>query len=422
MVAQLMGFMADAETGQRGFLLTQRAAYLEPYRSGVAGAKEALGALTQRYLKSDDAEGVLRTGQIATLVGEKFAELDIVLRRAQQGEMDKALEVTNMDIGHNKMREVRKEIAALIDYNNARAIRFRQEAGEASKISRVSVASVTAVNIILLVIVFRLMGEAWREKEREAERLKAQQEWLDGQVRERTAQLEDLSVHLQDFLEAEKVRLARELHDELGAILTAAKMDVAWVRRRLGSEPKEVNEKLERTLKNIDQGIMVKRQLIEDLRPSTLSSFGLIVAARELAEDSAARNEWELELELPEEEPAIEPDTATALYRILQETLNNATKYASAKRVQVHLVCDDHELTLTIEDDGVGFRMSDIRPKSLGILGMRQRVQARGGRFEVVSNPGQGCRVRVVLPLKRQEHCEAAPDGECKTDTTIQIP
>ena len=407
-VLQLMGFIMDAETGQRGYLLTKNDGYLNPYLIGVSGAKLTLDTLLQRYQKSADTQGIHRLGRIATLAGEKFAELEMTVWRVKRDQMEQAMEIINADIGLNKMTILRKEIIELLDHNEARVNRLRQESIQIIKFSRLSVVIITAINMVLLVIVFRRLSEGWRQKEREAAQLKSQQEWLDTQVRERTAQLEQLSIHLQDVLEAEKIRLARELHDELGSILTAAKMDVTWVRGKLGKSPHAMDEKLERTLKNIDQGILVKRRLIEDLRPSTLSSFGLIVAARELAEDCAARNEWNLAFDVPDAEPDIGPDTATALYRVLQETLNNASKYAQAKHVSIKLACSERELILEVVDDGVGFRLRDIRPKALGIVGMRQRVQARGGSFEISSNPEQGCRTRAIIPLKKNEACVAS--------------
>jgi signal transduction histidine kinase len=299
----------------------------------------------------------------------------------------------------------------LLEYNLERVRIVHGRSVDAIKFSRIGVASVTGVNIALLCMLFGRLGIELRKKETESTILKEQQERLDAQVRERTRQLEFLAAHLQDLIEGEKERLARELHDELGSILTAAKMDVAWVRGRLDNNAGGLEEKLERTLKYLDQGILVKRRLIEDLLPSTLSSFGLIVAARELAEDSASRNEWQLELELPEAEPTIEPDTATTLYRILQEALHNATKYAQAKYVRVQLTCTDQELRLEITDDGVGFRLHDIRPNALGLVGMRQRVLARSGKFEIFSSPNEGCRIRVILPLKGREECVPGPDS-----------
>lgn len=413
-IAQFMGLMTDAETGQRGFLLNPRDVFLQRYQSSVNGAKAELAALLPRIKSGGDAESLARIGRIATLAGERFTEMEMVVRKIQEGDRDNALGIFETDIGRRKMQELRKEVTGLLDHNQVLATRLNRQAADVSRYARIIVAAVTIVNILLLVFVLRQLGRAWREKEREAVRLKAQREWLDAQVKERTEQLTQLSVYLQDVLEAEKSRLARELHDELGAILTAAKMDVAWVRRKLDRNAGELGEKLERTIKNIDQGIMVKRRLIEDLRPSTLSSFGLVVAARELAEETAARNEWELKLELPEAEPDIDADTATALYRVLQESLNNATKYAQAKQMSIRLDCSDRELTLTIEDNGVGFRPSQVRPKALGLVGMRQRVQARGGSFEVSSHPGAGCRVRVILPLRHSEECVAADNNQAE--------
>jgi signal transduction histidine kinase len=407
---KFISLMLLAEGVHRGYLLTQRETYLEPYRASVAEARALTESLIQRYEKRGDAIGSSQLGVIASVAGERYEILDMTLKHVANGEMDQAMKLFNTDTGRAKMRDLRMEVDKLLKHNRERSDVLRKKAGDVSIYSRISVAAVTAINIILLLFVFRRLGEAWRAKEKEADILKAQQEWLDAQVKERTTQLADLSVHLQDVLEAEKVRLARELHDELGSILTAAKMDVTWVRGRLGRKPVEIDEKLARTLKNIDQGILVKRQLIEELRPSTLSSFGLVVAARELAEESASRNQWQLDLDLPEAEPDIEPDTATALYRVLQESLTNATKYAKATKVRVSLVCSVDELNLVIADNGVGFRVRDVSAKSLGLVGMRQRVQARGGTFEIASTPGQGCTVRVLLTLRRNEACTPSTD------------
>jgi signal transduction histidine kinase len=416
-LTQLMNYVADAESGQRGYLLTQRESYLKPYYDRVEPTKKLLERIAIEYDKADDVEGSRRVSELTALIGARLSVLDMVLKLAQQDQMDRAMEIFHSDIGRNKMVEIRDAMRTLIEYNNQRAQELRQGAVDISNNWRLLVAAATSLNIILVTLLFLRLGKAWRARERQAENLKMQQDYLDGLVDERTRQLEALSVHLQEVLEAEKLRLARELHDELGSILTAAKMDVSWVRRRLGRDSEDLSSKLERTLKNIDQGITVKRRLIEDLRPSTLTSFGLVVAARELAEETASRNEWQLQIELPEAEPDLQEDTATALYRILQESLTNATKYAMARSVDIRLLCENDELRLDIMDDGVGFTVSDIRPKAHGLLGMKQRVQARGGTFEIRSRPGEGCHVSVVLPLRRKEQCEAAPDGECKTET-----
>ena len=415
---RLMSHMMIAEAAHRGYLLSPLDAYLVNYEKAVKDATAQLAAIAKLYQISGDEESVRRITRIAAMIGERQGVMNVTLRYAKAGEMDAALKLFNSDLNRFKIVALRQEIDALLEQNRRYLDRLTAESAAVSRNSRLTVALVTAVNIILLVVVFRQLGEAFRKKEHETKELLQQQEWLDNQVRERTAQLEQLSVHLQDMLEAEKVRLARELHDELGSLLTAAKMDIAWVRSHMHSNPAAMHEKLALILNSLDQGIMVKRRLIEGLRPSTLSSFGLVVAARELIEEQAQRNEWEVTIDLPDAEPDIDQDTATALYRILQESLTNVAKYAKAKSVQVNLVCTNQELTLEIADDGVGFRMRDVRRNALGILGMRQRVEARGGRLHLTSSPEKGCRVSANLPLRPREHCVSATGNQSATSVT----
>src|SRR5262249_25702338 len=243
----------------------------------------------------------------------------------------------------------------------------------------------------------RWMKQDWlRARDREQE--------LDRLVRERTSQLANLASYLHAVSETEKTRLGRELHDELGATLTAVKMDGAWTRGKLAPGQGALAEKLERAARNLDMCIQVKRRIIEDLRPTTLANFGLMTAARELAEQTAERAGWQLKLELPDEDPPLTEETAIALFRILQETLNNAAKYAKATTVRISLVCGLSECAVEIEDDGVGFDPLNVRAKASGLLGMKQRVEPHGGRFYVASHPGKGTLVRVTVPLPSAGH------------------
>ncbi|HEV2007132.1 MAG TPA: sensor histidine kinase, partial [Burkholderiales bacterium] len=207
---------------------------------------------------------------------------------------------------------------------------------------------------------------------------------------ERISELEGLTFHLQQISESEKTRLGRELHDALGSLLTAIKMDVAWVRGRLSADQNVLIDKLERTMRNLDQVIHKKRQIIEELRPTTLSSFGLVTAARELAEQAADQAGWELRMEVAEEDPNLPDDAAITLYRCLQEALSNAAKHAKATRVRITLACAPHACKLEIEDNGVGFCERDARPNAYGLLGMRQRLAGRGGTLKISSEAGRG--------------------------------
>ncbi|MGE8476150.1 MAG: sensor histidine kinase, partial [Paraburkholderia hospita] len=227
-----------------------------------------------------------------------------------------------------------------------------------------------------------------------------QQEELDQLVNERTRQLEALGWHLQAVSENEKTQLARELHDELGAILTASKMDVAWARRKLQDTDPTIAEKLTRALETLDQGIALKRRIIEDMRPTVLANFGLVTALRTLADEAAQRNGWALDLHLPDDELQLDEQTEIALFRVAQESLTNAAKYARATQVTIDLGAGHGEVSLHIADNGVGIMPADLtRTHTHGLMGMRQRVAARGGRFDIRRGELHGTDIRVVLPV-----------------------
>jgi signal transduction histidine kinase len=202
--------------------------------------------------------------------------------------------------------------------------------------------------------------------------------------------------------ENEKTQLARELHDELGSILTASKMDVAWVNNKLkGAEP-AMAEKLGRALANLDQGIALKRRIIEDMRPTVLANFGLVTALRTLADETAQRAGWTLELALPDDDIKLGEEVEIALFRVAQESLTNAAKYARASNVSIALALDDERVSMHIADDGVGIRPQDLqRTHTHGLLGMRQRVSARGGHIEIERRQPHGTDIRVTMPRVR---------------------
>jgi signal transduction histidine kinase len=246
-----------------------------------------------------------------------------------------------------------------------------------------------------------------------------QQGELDQLVNERTRQLEALGWHLQAVSENEKTQLARELHDELGAILTASKMDVAWAKRKLKDDEPAVSEKLARALANLDQGIALKRRIIEDMRPTVLANFGLVTALRTLADEAAQRNGWILDLQLPDDDIQLDEPTEIALFRVAQESLTNAAKYAHASQLTIGLETGAGQVALHIADNGIGITPADLtRTHTHGLLGMRQRVAARGGRFEIRRGDTQGTDIHVVMPLA----CTAAMAAEVPAETPVEVP
>jgi signal transduction histidine kinase len=219
---------------------------------------------------------------------------------------------------------------------------------------------------------------------------------------ERAAQLSELAANLQTIAESEKILLARQLHDELGGALVGAKMDLSWLRRRIGSTDPEVIARWDRLERALETGIAFKRRMVEQLRPTLLDNLGFYAAARWLVEETCADAGLQCKLDLPLPEPLLSKEVGIALFRILQESLQNVARHARASRVTITVRADRREraVSLLVADDGVG--ISPDRLKTLGSHGlgsMRHRMSAIGGQFRVQSPEGQGTEIAAVAPL-----------------------
>lgn len=201
--------------------------------------------------------------------------------------------------------------------------------------------------------------------------------------------------------EDEKTLIARELHDELGQMLTALKMDLSWLRERIPEERAELSAKAQQMNAMLDQTVASVRRISADLRPLMLDDLGLADAAQWLVEDFGRRSGIECRLDLDAEADldAIERASATAIYRALQESLTNIARHSGAKHAWVMLGVNGGQLELEIEDDGRGIAPDEIaKSRSLGLKGMRERIQYLGGLLEIARAPRGGTRVRVRLP------------------------
>ena len=215
---------------------------------------------------------------------------------------------------------------------------------------------------------------------------------LERRVESRTRQLSALATRQQQLSEEEKADIARKLHDELGGLLTAAKMDLSWLQAHV-EEPR-LRERLQQLAAVLDEAMGLKRQVVEELRPSLLDHFGLATALSAYLEATCAKAGLAREITLPED-CVLPRDTAIALFRVIQEALNNTIQHSGAKRVKLKLKLDASACELELADDGCGF---DPARSSYGILGMQHRVRSLGGQLELSSSPGQGTTLRVRVP------------------------
>ena len=211
-------------------------------------------------------------------------------------------------------------------------------------------------------------------------------------------QLRELSAYLEAIREEERRRIALEIHDELGQLLTALKMDVALLKMRVVADA-EATRKIDDIRELVEKTIWMVRNVASHLRPAALN-FGIVSALEWLAEDFSRRNGMPCQLVVRGGEPTLADAHATAVFRIVQESLTNVSRHAGASRVAVTLVSTDLALDLRVSDDGQGFDLESAQSGySYGLLGMSERARLIGGTLHVDSAPGAGTMVSINLPL-----------------------
>jgi signal transduction histidine kinase len=212
-------------------------------------------------------------------------------------------------------------------------------------------------------------------------------------------QLRALTAQLQSVREEERTRVAREIHDELGQALTAIKIDFTALLRDLPENRDIAAPRSQSILKLLDQTIQSVRRIGTELRPGILDDLGLVAALEWAAEEFQTRTGTRCQSSLPNEDIPLDPERATALFRIFQETLTNVARHANATRVDARLAKDNGSLVLEIRDNGKGISDQQLAGgASLGILGMRERVRLLGGTLTISSSPEGGTTVRVQIP------------------------
>ena len=248
---------------------------------------------------------------------------------------------------------------------------------------------------VLLYFVLRRAYRGWRKSEREQRAI----------LSEIGVMFRSLSARIESLREADRTRISRELHDQLGQALTGLKMDLRWIEGRLEVQNNRtlnpLTDRLVEAQDQIDGLIDTVRRIATDLRPEALDHLGLPEAIKEEAERFTGRTGERCEVEitgLPEEIP---PEVTTSAFRIFQEALTNVARHAEATTVRVSCHAPGDTLEITIADDGKGIPAGEeARVESLGLLGMRERAELLGGRLQVTKDPSGGTRVTASLPWR----------------------
>ncbi len=217
-------------------------------------------------------------------------------------------------------------------------------------------------------------------------------------------QLRNLSAHLQNIREDERKHIAREMHDELGQFLTALKMDLLWLKKKLNTnDDKGANqEKLAEMTLLVDEAVLFVRTLAAELRPSILDDLGLIAALEWHSQEFSRRFQIDVEFESKVDEIEVSPLIATGIFRIYQESLTNVARHAEAKKVAAVLEVNAGTIRLSVSDDGKGFDSLSAERKTLGLLGMKERALMIGGKLEIISELGKGTTVLISVPISQE--------------------
>jgi len=403
LLSRYLRLVLDAEAAQRGFLLTEDTRYLRGFDPAVRALDPVLDRLVGQLRASGFANDAASAEAVRLTAGKKIGEMQASLRLYGEVDRNAAIQLLNTDIGKRAMSDLRDQLRELWDKETARLAAARATSGKDLRTSRVLLGAASFLSLVLVILIGALLARDMRRRAQETQDLGQRNRELDRTVQQRTAMLFHLSSSLQKVAEREKAALARELHDELGGLLVATKIDVSWLRKRVDDGSEASKLRWERVLRCMDEGLSLKRRVIESLRPTLLDNVGLVAALGWLVDESLRRAGIQCEERYTENLPELSPDARIAVFRAVQECLMNIIKHAKAKSVLLLVSVEDDHLAVVVRDDGVGIDEGRIEtPQSHGLLGIRHRIESLEGGFTIRSlGPGVGTECRFTLPLER---------------------
>ena len=393
---QLWVLLVDAEASALSFLLMRSDVYLEPYRNTAARLEPLMTSMNFDIPPGSDDHADFQA--LKRLVDAKFHYLGEML---SHGKVPVALSQDHGELGKQLMDEIRVRLAVL----KARREKAHQDLenmylARADNIQYMGYVLGIA-SLLLIISLFLVQQRQVALRARIHELLKTENSRLEAKVAARTRELSNLASNLTNAQEEERQHIARELHDEMGSALTAAKMDASWLRRSLGTRVDDsIQERLLRLIENIGGTISLTRRLVDDLQPPLLKGLGLTEALRSLGQQFEI--DMPVEMSFPEHELNLSAEQSLALFRVAQESLTNVRKYAKASQVKLSLQEEGGVVLLSIRDNGVGFDTQDIELHGHGIAGIKHRTQMFNGSLTLSSSPGKGTHIEVRIPTIQQ--------------------
>jgi signal transduction histidine kinase len=407
---EFAGLITDAESAQRGYLLTGESAYLTPYADAVTRVGVALDRLHDAY-GGDDSSSEFH--ELRVLTGKKLGELEDGVAILKKRGISPAASVVGTDVGKRTMDSIGAIVARMRSEEASEAAAANAEWQKDSRLARWVSAAGATLNIGLVLLAIRLVYSDMRRRARQAAALRDQKLQLELEVEARTSELTALSTHLQGVSEQEKSALSRELHDELGGLLVAARMDLSWLQQRLPTSDPSIEQRFKRIHESLSAGVDLKRRVVEELRPTLLDNMGLFTALRWQFKETCRRTGLRCTETIPEGELKFSPDAAIGVFRVAQEALTNILKHSEAKSADLYIDIDQDTFTLRITDDGKGIPGGRlVTSTSHGLVSMRHRIAGLGGTWDLGSPSSGGTVVTARIPLAKMLPQNPSEGGE----------
>lgn len=404
LLGELHEQVTAAVLGYQAFLLSGRPQHLEPLRDSAARINRTADALVASYAGEAPAAAAaarklryyagVQAGTMATTMLLYSTSGPSAARDLARG-YDSAANPVGLFLG----------VSAQLEGHESKRMRETRANWQRETVLVRQLALVATAANMLLVLSAMLMAHATLRRHREVmQQVERRRDELEVEAATRAAELNEVYGELQTVQEQERSRLARGLHDELGGLLLAARMDATWLLQHSSNADVRAQQlRLRRLVEALDQGIDLKRRVIEELRPTLLDNMGLVAAVRWQVNETCMRAGLHCACHFPDTEPVVDPQIAIALFRVVQEALANVVKHARAQSVDVTLdVCETH-LLLVVADDGKGIDPTALRtPQAHGIAGMNHRMSAVGGTLQVTRAADGGTQVRALVPRHRE--------------------
>ena len=400
-LAEVLQVLRQAESAQRGYILLGDPTYLTPYQEGLAKLPIDLNDLDAAF---GTADWKIRSqvAEIGRLSRSKFTEMGATLDLYRERGRGAAVTLIRTDFGQRTMSQITDRVRQIQKAETDDMLQASRSWRSDRWLNLGIMTSALAASLFLVLLLRRLVLRYISSQEREAERAAQRQAKLERLVKRRTEDLSELSTHLQSLAEKERSALSRELHDELGGLLVAARMDVSWIEERVGGSDPELLAHFKRLQDALLEGVDLKRRVVENLRPTLLDNLGLVPALRWQVADSCGRAGLSCVEHYPKEELNLVPEASIAIFRIVQESLTNILRHANAHNVVVAIESKGESLVVTVRDDGVGLPESRREAlRSHGLAAMRHRATALGGQFRIARPATGGTQIEVRLPLER---------------------